>query len=432
MVNTLSKYNFKVYNERRECLKTLIKSKYSDSGGILLFFAGHENQHYKFKQNSLFYYFTGIEEPSIVLVSDFRTDQLFIPHYAEPREKWVASCIYSSNSQEILKSHNITQTHFLGNPYSGYSFSLLTDSSYYKNLVKYISDAVSHNKKIFVALDSANFFDQSLMINKLSESIPHLRENLVDVTDLVSILRRKKSKDEIALIYNAINCTAEAHEMGLSLIKPGQKEYNIQAGIDFVFANYGATQAFPSIVASGENSVILHSCNNKGELKKEDLVVVDIGAQLDYYCADLTRTYPVSGQYSKRQKDIYSIVLDTQRYVAELAQPGYWIRNNNVPEKSLHHLAHKYLSKFGLDDYFTHGIGHFLGLDVHDIGNYQEPLQEGDVITIEPGIYIKEEKLGVRIEDNYWIVKNGSICLSEDVPREVDAIEQAMASGSFK
>jgi Xaa-Pro aminopeptidase len=156
--------------------------------------------------------------------------------------------------------------------------------------------------------------------------------------------------------------------------------------------------------------------------------VVDIGAEANYYCADLTRTYPVSGTFTSRQKEIYNLVLDTQDHIANIAKPGMWLFNKEKPEQSLHHLAYAFLEKKGYAKYFPHGLGHFLGLDVHDVGNRAEPLEEGDVFTIEPGIYIPAEKIGVRIEDDYWMAKDGVVCLSEELPKNADDIERMVQS----
>ena len=164
--------------------------------------------------------------------------------------------------------------------------------------------------------------------------------------------------------------------------------------------------------------------------KKMKMVLVDIGAQMGHYCADISRTYPVSGRFSARQRELYNIVLETQEYVAEQARPGMWLFNAENKAKSLHHLAEKFLESKGLEKYFPHGIGHFLGLDVHDVGDRQRPLQEGDLFTIEPGLYIPKEGIGIRIEDNYWMVKDGVVCLSEDLPKTVDEIEQMMSKSS--
>ena len=188
--------------------------------------------------------------------------------------------------------------------------------------------------------------------------------------------------------------------------------------------NSCASRAFSSIVASGQNGAILHYTAQDTTMHDGDLVVVDIGARYNYYCADLTRTYPVSGKFTVQQRKLYDVVLETQEYIADIAKPGYWLKNDKRQEKSLHHLACAFLKGHGYDQYFSHNIGHYLGLDVHDVGSYEEPLQEGDVITIEPGIYIPEEQIGIRIEDNYWIVKGGVICLSEQLPKRPKEIEK--------
>ena len=200
----------------------------------------------------------------------------------------------------------------------------------------------------------------------------------------------------------------------------------VQAGLEYMMTGAGAKPSFPSIVASGKNSTILHYSPSERIIKKGDLVVVDIGAEYNYYCADLTRTYPVSGKFTPRQRELYQLVLDTQSYIADVAKPGMWLKNKANPEQSLHHLAVSFLKERGYEQYFIHGIGHYLGIDVHDVGTYETPLQEGDVITIEPGLYLPEEKIGIRIEDNYWIVKNGAICLSEELPKSLEEIERIM------
>ncbi len=193
-----------------------------------------------------------------------------------------------------------------------------------------------------------------------------------------------------------------------------------------MFTGSCARAAFPSIVATGKNATILHYTLNNAQLKNGDLVIIDIGAEYDYYAADITRTYPVSGFFTKRQREVYDLVLEAQEYIAALAKPGMWLSNKDEQDKSLNHLAKKYLEERGYGKFFPHGIGHFLGLDVHDVGDAKQPLESGDVITIEPGIYIPEESLGVRIEDDYWIVEDGAMCLSEYIPKQAKEIEQMM------
>jgi Xaa-Pro aminopeptidase len=143
-----------------------------------------------------------------------------------------------------------------------------------------------------------------------------------------------------------------------------------------------------------------------------------------HYCADITRVFPVSGTFSKEQKKLYEIVLATQELVADSVRSGMYLSNEKEQEISLQHIAIKFLQKQGYDKYFIHGIGHYLGLDVHDVGSRAVPLQEGDVITIEPGIYMPQESVGIRIEDNYWVIADAPpVCLSEAIPKMVGEVE---------
>jgi Xaa-Pro aminopeptidase len=216
------------------------------------------------------------------------------------------------------------------------------------------------------------------------------------------------------------------HESVFQTLAIDKIENEIQAGIEYVFIASGADLAFPCIVGSGKNSTILHYMANNKKINQGDLVLVDIGAQFDHYCGDITRTYPVSGKFTKRQREIYDIVLETQEYIENIARPGLWLSNKDKPQESLNHLAKEFMKEKGYEKYFLHGIGHFVGLDVHDVGDSLEPLKPGDVITIEPGIYIAEENIGVRIEDNYWIVEDGIVCLSEQLPKDADEIEKLL------
>jgi Xaa-Pro aminopeptidase len=240
-------------------------------------------------------------------------------------------------------------------------------------------------------------------------------------------MRRIKDQLELSLIHNAVQITHMAHETAAGMIEPSKMEHEVKASVEYVFMQVaGAYPAFPSIVATGKNTTFLHYADHLHELKAQDLLVLDIGAQYCHYAADLTRTYPVNGKFSKRQREIYDVVLETQAYIESIAAVGMFLRNEQKVEKSLHHLALNFLKEKNFDKYFCHGIGHFLGLDVHDVGNVMMPLQEGDVITIEPGIYIPEENIGIRIEDDYAIAEDGAACLSYELPKQADEIEDLM------
>jgi Xaa-Pro aminopeptidase len=273
------------------------------------------------------------------------------------------------------------------------------------------------------------YVEQRFIVDRLNTLSPGLCDSIVDISALAASLRRIKFAYEKEQLQKAIMITQEAHSIIANEIRPGVEESTIQGLLEYAFTVSGALRpAFPSIVGSGKNSTVLHYTQNERAMQEGDLVVVDIGAEFNYYCADLTRTYPVSGRFTQRQKHIYEQVLETQNYIATIARPGFWISNKNEPDKSLHHLAVSFLRERGFDQYFPHGIGHFLGMDVHDVGDVTVPLEPGDVITIEPGIYISEEKVGVRIEDNYLMLENGLVCLSEELPKDVESIE-AMVQG---
>lgn len=420
------KNNFSIYIERRKKLIEKIKHKYPNKTGIIVLFAGFESEKYKFRQDSSVYYFTGLEEPAMVLLLNLDgSSMIYLAQYTEPRNKWASSLLYGA-SKETISSWGITDIQYLGNSCKGYSINQSCTPTEYEFFNGVLSKHIKDGDAIFT-IYADNFIEQRLLIERLMLQVNGLKDSIIDISDIIASMRREKSKYEIEQIYKAVECTMLAQAAAASSIEEDMKEYEIQAGIEYMFCQSGGKPSFPSIVASGANSTVLHYTGNTGTLKKGDLVVVDIGAELNYYCADLTRTYPVSGIFSKRQKEVYKIVLDTQNYIADIAKPGYWLRNKDYPEKSLHHLAVEFLKKAGYAKYFTHGLGHYLGLDVHDVGSYSEPLKEGDVFTIEPGIYIPEEKLGIRIEDNYWVVKDGIECLSADLPKEPHEVEDMMA-----
>lgn len=418
--------NFDVYKNRRKILVETVKKNYPNKKGVIVLFAGFESKKYKFRQESSFYYLSGLEEPGVVMVIDLDgATMLYLPQYAESRSKWVSSLLYGAN-KEFLNSCGITDLQFLGKACKGYAITNDCGPQEYEALITVLKKHIDAKDAIFT-LYANNYSEQRLLIDRLSCVVPDLKSSMLDVSSIVANMRRTKSKQEIELMYKSVDCTIVAQEAAASMIDQDIMECEVQAGIEFIFTQSGGTAAFPSIVASGANGTVLHYTANNNLLRKGDLLIVDIGAELDYYCADLTRTYPVSGTFTKRQKQVYEIVLETQEYIADLAKPGYWLNNKNEPDKSLQHLASNFIKKCGFEQYFTHGIGHFLGMDVHDVGDLAEPLKEGDVITIEPGIYIPEEKMGIRIEDDYWIIQDGNVCLSEELPKNPNQIEEMMA-----
>lgn len=415
-------FDKEIFTQRRNQLKQLVADQFGDSGVIMLI-AEFEKECHSFRQDPSFWYYTGLNEPAAVIMIDMDADltTLFIPNFGTERSKWVSDILTESDAQRI----GVDVIRYLGKPCVGYQCHPFFTDNEYSDLLEVVAGYVDTDKKIYTLYPDTthSYIEQRFVVNRMIERIPALREHVVDISSFVAKMRRKKSKKEIEHLFKAIAITGDAQYAAAQSLKAGKMEYDVQAVIDYVFASSGASHAFPSIVASGNRGTILHYGDNNHELKDGELVVIDIGAQYYNYCADITRTYPVSGVFTQRQRELYNIVLDVQDFIAQHAQPGYWLSNNDKPERSLNHLAQKYLDDKGYGEYFYHGIGHFLGLDVHDVGNYADPLEPGDVITIEPGIYIKDENIGIRIEDDYWIVEDGNICLSEDIVKHPDDVE---------
>src|SRR5262245_37479346 len=239
---------------------------------------------------------------------------------------------------------------------------------------------------------------------------------LKEVQDDLAYLRQVKSPTEIALLEKAIQITLKAQEAAARTVAPGVMEYEVEAALEYEFRRNGAERpGFPSIVGSGPLSTILHYDKSERRMQAGDVVVIDIGAQYGGYCADATRTYPVSGKFSSRQREIYQIVLDAQKAAIAKIKPGVRISD-------LHQAAMGYIRSKGYEKYFVHGTSHHIGLEVHDVGDPSRPLEANMVITVEPGIYIPEEQFGIRIEDDVLVTANGYRVLSA-FPKEIAEIE---------
>ena len=253
--------------------------------------------------------------------------------------------------------------------------------------------------------------------------------------NLVGEMRKAKSQAELALLQKAIDITGEAQRDIMRTLKPGMYEYEVQAVLEAAFTRAGAERpGFPSIVGSGLFSTILHYSENHKRIDAGDTVVCDIGAEYSLYTADITRTYPANGKFTERQRAVYQLVLDTQAAAAASWKPGMTIIDLNrvaieFMRKSPLRAKDTDGKEYSMEHFFIHGLGHWLGMDVHDVGDYMLPIAVGSVFTIEPGIYIPTEKLGVRIEDDYAIMPDNTLRkLSEKIPSAPDDIERLMKS----
>ncbi len=252
---------------------------------------------------------------------------------------------------------------------------------------------------------------------------------LRDTRLAIAPLRLIKDEDELRRLRRAADITAAAIRSAFQTSKPGMWEYEIEAGIEQVFRASGAERVgFPSIVGSGPNSTVLHYDKSRRQTRAGDLVVMDVGAEFGYYTADVTRTMPISGTFSARQRALYDLVLATQQTVIDSIRPGLTIgRLDDIARSYMRRHSGSLCGVQSCDSYFGHSIGHWLGMDAHDVGARTTPFAPGMVLTVEPGVYLPEEALGIRIEDDVLVTRAGAEVLSAGAPRRAEDIEKLMS-----
>lgn len=402
--------------------KRLVETLPDESVTIL--FAGQApyksaDDHYKFVPNRNFYYMTGIDEPNLIFVlkkvGDTVEETLFIEKADPVLEKWVGKTISKEEAQTISGIKTIV---YLESFESSIARTFFTE----------------HVKHVYLDLERREWLGtqtRTLAFAKhVREHYPHLL--IGNVYPNICELRVFKADEEIEKIKEAIMVTKEGIYNVLKHAKEGMMEYELEAHFDFTLKSSGIKHhAFNTILASGKNATVLHYEENDSKISKGDLVLLDLGAQKDYYNADISYTFPVNGTFSNRQKQIYNIVLKALRETIELVKPGLQFSALNEHTKKV--LAEE-CKKIGLiqenselSNYYYHGVSHFLGLDTHDVGSYKDRvLEAGMVITVEPGLYIEEEAIGIRIEDDILVTEQGYENLSKDIIRTVEEIEDFM------
>jgi Xaa-Pro aminopeptidase len=412
------------FKQRRTALAHLVKNAYPQQAGVVVLFASYEHPRHPFWQDSTFYYFTGLaHEPGAVAVIDLDGHTtVYLPQFSGNRSQWV--CEGATCDEACAQRLGFDSIKPLGNAMPGYAPNQLFSREAHCHVLETIKQEITQGGTLFMMMTpSNNNYAQLYSFNRWCVWEPHFEEKVVNIASLIGQLRRKKDAHELSCMQRAIDITIEAYSAATALIKPGISEAEVEAAIAQVVHKAQARYAFPPIVASGKQGTILHYERNNQTMQADDLIIIDIGASWNGYAADLSRTYPVSGTFTERQKFLYQTVLEAQQHVIKNIRPDMWISNRECPEQSLHHIACEFLKKYDLDRYFVHGIGHFLGLDVHDVGDTKIPLQEGDVITVEPGIYIRDEGIGIRIEDDVLVTSTGAECLSKALPRAIERIE---------
>jgi Xaa-Pro aminopeptidase len=380
------------YQARRQQLASEL------NGAIVLYAAAAEDL-VQYQQEDNFFYLTGFTEPDSILLLDATGDELreflFIPARDLNEERWTG--VKLGPGMEAA-----TQTGFMT-----------------------VEELDRFEDRLGAVLEDSNTLftltDTAPALSRLRELAP--RANFEDVRPAIAAMRQVKAPTEISLLEKAIEITMSAHQAAASVIRPQVMEYEVEAIIEYEFRQGGAERpAFPSIVGSGPFASILHYDRNDRRMLDGDMVVVDIGAEYGGYTADVTRTYPVNGKFTDRQREIYQIVLDAQKAALERVRPGARTGGPN----GIHAAAREYIESKGYGDYFFHGTSHHIGLHVHDVGDTSRELEPNMVLTVEPGIYLPEENIGVRIEDDVVVTETGYRMLS-DFPREIEEIEAIMA-----
>jgi Xaa-Pro aminopeptidase len=260
------------------------------------------------------------------------------------------------------------------------------------------------------------------LLHKIAARLPNAQ--IVDATGELRAMRMSKEPRELEKITRASDVTVAAHLEGWRVGKPGMREWDVKRTIEDAFRKSGARHfAYGSIVGSGPDGCVLHYPSDDRMIADGDLVLVDAGAEIDHYATDVTRTFPASGKFTPEQRAVYDVVLRAQKAAMAAVHAG-------VTWHELEAIAKKVIGEAGYYDFYIHGLGHHVGLEVHDVGGatYLEPIPENAVITIEPGIYIPQKHMGIRIEDTIVVTKTGYRNLSEKLPREPDEIEKWMAA----
>lgn len=404
------------FRKRRQILIESLKNRFDfNNSSLVLFFSSYETGSHSFKQDSTFYYYSGCSAPGSVLTIDsagFTT--LYIPNMPDDAVRWSSEVVQKSH--EWVSKLGVDSIEYSGEPIKSHTVSLMWQPHCMVNVINLVNAVVGEGGRIFsLASEFGNhnlyarvaFFRFQLFCTLLPN------EHFVDISYVVGEQRRIKSDFELNLLARAVAITRDAQNVAASAIADGVIELHVRAALESEIIKQGALVAFESIVASGDKSTVLHHRPSLKKMYNHDLVVVDIGAQVDGYCADISRTYVVGDSFTPRQQYLYDIVYACQQYLISQAKPGLYIRNSKLPDQSLHHMALQFFENYDLASCFPHSIGHYLGLDVHDVGDYQEPLKVGDVVTLEPGIYIPSEAIGIRIEDDFYISSSGVVSLAE-------------------
>lgn len=395
-----------VFKERRQALMEKLDGKVA-----VLY--GAEGQHggvveELFIQDPSFYYLTGISEPGAALI-------------LAPAEKKYKEILYLQPRDPDVENWNGRRAPL------GDALEETTGFPEVRRIGRLGSDLTNmmqrSRKAAFLGpIVSATSPRPQALVNLQDGQSRVPGTSLENMADVIPEMRRIKNAYEIERIQKAVDVTGKGLVAAMQSVRPGLQEFQLQSIVDHTYEMEGAQfLGFSTILAWGPNTTVLHYTKNDQVIQDSGLVLIDTGAAWEHYSADVTRTIPVTGKFSDRERELYELVLKAAD--AAIKQVRVGADNHN----DVHMTAKKILDEAGYGEYFIHGTGHFLGLEVHDAGNYELPLKAGVVVTVEPGIYIPEEGIGIRIEDVVLVTEDGPVVLSRHIPRTVEEIERAMA-----
>lgn len=376
-----------------------------------------------FHQNENFYYLTGWNQPSAKMLlvpstnssGQIAEEILFLPPRNPQQERWTGPKLGPDDPDASALT---------GFP------TVMSSARFHSELEK----ALKHFHKIYTELSPQPESGEDCFQKREVETLRRLAPSatLADLRPFVTRMRMVKTPGEIALIRKAVSASVAGQLAAIKAVHPGVWEYQVAALVKYEFENMGCEwPSYPPIIGSGFYSTVLHYDADSRQMQEGDMVVMDAAGSYSGYASDITRTLPVDGRFTPRQREIYEIVLGAQEAAIAAAKPGVYLDRQH--KNSLYTLAYNYLNSHGVDrhghrlgQYFIHGLGHSVGLNVHDPADYNLPLEPGMVITIEPGLYIPDEKIGVRIEDMLLITQNGAEVLTQGLPKNPDEIERMM------
>ena len=415
--------NKEFYKKNRENYFNSVKDN-----SVTVLFSGKQiqrscDQDYPFSVNRNFYYLTGINQADVILVLvkgiNGNKEYLLIEENDEVLVKWVGMKLTKEEATEISGIENVLYL----DSFENLMFSLFNSSrKNYEEIYNLYLDLERRN--------DVDYTTPALRYSKIArKKFPEVK--IENAYPKVVRLRMNKTDEEITKIQESIEVTKGALENVLKNIKPNLYEYQIETYFDSYIKFHGQKEtSFETICATGKNATILHYVDNNTKVKDNELVLFDLGCCTDYYISDISRTYPANGKFTERQKQIYEIVLNCNKKCIEFLKPGISWDEYNQYANSLLIQGLKDINLIKEDKelrkYYWHSIGHSIGLDTHDPDLRNVKFEEGMVMTVEPGLYLEDEGIGIRIEDNILITKDGCINLSKDIIKEVSDIEKFM------